>query len=85
MEGIETTRPLWMLWWFFPFEGWFGIGSVAVGLAALFGLIYLVPFPDRSPRRRWHERPVAMGVAAVLLLALIAISVYVWINNPHGH
>lgn len=85
VEGIETTRPLWMFWWFFPFEGWFGIGSVAVGLAVVFGLIYLVPFLDRSPRRRWQERPVAMGVAAAVLLVLVAISVYVWINNPHGH
>jgi quinol-cytochrome oxidoreductase complex cytochrome b subunit len=85
VEGIETTRPLWMFWWFFPFEEWFGIGSVAVGLAMVFGLLYLVPFLDRSPRRRWQERPVTMAVAAVVVLILVAISVYVWINNPNGH
>ncbi|GAA2560562.1 cytochrome bc complex cytochrome b subunit [Pseudonocardia hydrocarbonoxydans] len=85
VEGIETTRPLWMFWWFFPFEQWFGVPSVAAAIAALFGLIFLVPFLDRSPRRRWQERKVSMTIAAVLFVLLVAISVYVWINNPFGH
>jgi quinol-cytochrome oxidoreductase complex cytochrome b subunit len=85
VEGIETTRPLWMFWWFFPFEKWFGTASVGMSIAGLFGLIFLVPFLDRSPRRRWQERKVSMGIAAGLLLTLAAISVNVWINNPHGH
>lgn len=85
VEGIETTRPLWMFWWFFPFEQWFGISSVGIAIAAIFGLIILVPLLDRSPRRRWQERKVAIGIATLLVLILVAISVYVWINNPNGH
>ena len=85
VEGIEATRPLWMFWWFFPFEKWFGVASVGIAIAAVFGLIFLVPFIDRSTRRRWQERKVSMGIAVGLLLALVAVSINVWINNPHGH
>ncbi len=85
VEGIEATRPLWMFWWFFPLERWFGVPSVGAAIAVVFGLIFLVPFLDRSRRRRWQDRKVAMGVAAGLLLVLLAISINVWINNPRGH
>jgi len=85
VEGIETTRPIWMFWWFFPFEQWFGVPSVGLAIAAVFGLIFLVPFIDRSPRRRWQERKVSMVIAAVILLLMAAVTVYVWINNPNGH
>ena len=85
VEGIETTRPMWMFWWFFPFEQWFGIASVGVAIAVVFGLIFAVPFLDRGPRRRWQDRKVAMSVAIVVLLVLIAISINVWINNAMGH
>ena len=85
VEGIEITRPLWMFWWFFPFEQWFGVPSVGIAIAALFGLIFLVPFLDRGPRRRWQERKVSMSILGVIFLVLLAISINVWINNARGH
>ncbi|GGN84905.1 hypothetical protein GCM10011579_075390 [Streptomyces albiflavescens] len=85
VEGIEITRPLWMFWWFFPMEEWFGVASIAYVIVAVFGLIFLVPFLDRSPHRLWRERKGAMAAAAVLLLGLIAVTVEVWVNNPKGH
>lgn len=85
VEGIEVTRPLWFFWWFFPFEEWFGVASVGIVMAVVFGLLYLVPFLDRSPRRHWRDRKISMGVVLVILLALAAISINVWINNPRGH
>ncbi|MBN0043065.1 cytochrome bc complex cytochrome b subunit [Streptomyces actuosus] len=85
VDGIEITRPLWMFWWFFPLEEWFGVASIAYVIAGVFGLIFLVPFLDRSPRRLWRERKIAMTCAAVLLLALVAVTVEVWVNNPKGH
>ena len=39
VEGIETTRPMWMFWWFFPFEKWFGVASVGFFIALVFGLL----------------------------------------------
>lgn len=85
VEGIEVTRPPWMFWWFFPMEEWFGVGSVGVALAGVFVLLFLVPFLDRSTERRWNKRPWATGVAVVLLLAIAALTVKVWIFNPKGH
>ncbi|TQK45147.1 ubiquinol-cytochrome c reductase cytochrome b subunit [Streptomyces sp. SLBN-118] len=85
VDGIEITRPLWMFWWFFPMEEWFGVASIGWVILGVFGLTFLVPFLDRSPRRRWRERKVTVGVAVVLLLALAAITIQVWIANPKGH
>jgi len=45
---------------------------------ASFGLVFLVPFLDRSPKRRWRERKVALSAAVVLLLALAATTIQVW-------
>ncbi|WP_063786047.1 hypothetical protein [Streptomyces sp. MMG1533] len=63
-------------------EEWFGVASIAWVIAGVFGLIFLVPFLDRSPKRRWRERKIALGAAAVLLLALAAITIEVWIATP---
>nr|WP_152332210.1 hypothetical protein [Micromonospora purpureochromogenes] len=61
------------------------MASIAYVGGGLFVLLFLVPFLDRSPRRRWRERPRATGAAVVLLLALAAVTVKVWIFNPRGH
>lgn len=54
-------------------------------VATVFGLILLVPFLDRGPRRRWRERTISMAVTAVLLMGLTAVTVEVWVNNPKGY
>ena len=63
----------------------FILRRLLVTIPVLFGLIFLVPFIDRSPRRRWQERKVSMGIALVIFIALAAISVNVWIYNAKGH
>lgn len=85
VEGIETTRPLWMFWWFFPFERWFGVASVGIVMGVVFTLLVLVPFLDRGPRRSWRDRKVAVTGLALIAVGTLAISVYVWINNARGH
>lgn len=85
VEGIETTRPMWMFWWFFPFELWFGVASVGLFIALVFGLLYAVPFIDRSEKRRWQDRKLAVGIALVIFAIMLVISIYVWINNANGH
>ncbi|NMR19396.1 cytochrome bc complex cytochrome b subunit [Cellulomonas fimi] len=84
VEGIEVTRPMWMFWWFFPFEGWFGVASVGVIMAVVFGLLFLVPFLDRGPKRRWRDRKVAVTVLALIAVGMLVISVYVWTGGG-GH
>ncbi|WP_088313027.1 cytochrome b N-terminal domain-containing protein [Kineosporia sp. R_H_3] len=85
VEGVETTRPLWLFWWFFPLEQWFGVPSVGLAIAGVFLLVFAVPFLDRSAKRRLRERLWSLGVAAVVLVTLLAVTVNVWINNPRGH
>jgi len=74
VEGIEITRPGWMFWWLFTLENWWGVDAILWGTAALFVLLLAVPFVDRGSERRWRKRPVALGVAAAVLLAIIAFS-----------
>lgn len=85
VDGIETTRPLWLFWWFFPLEQWFGVPSVGIAIASVFLLLAAVPFLDRSGNRHWRDRKLAMSSAGVLLLTLASITLYVWANNPRGH
>lgn len=85
VDGVEVTRPMWMFWWFFPFERWFGVASIAYVIAGVFALLFLVPFLDRSPRRRWRQRPWATAGAVLLLLAMAAVTIQVWILYPKGH
>ena len=85
VEGVETTRPLWMFWWFFPFEQWFGVPSVGLAIAGVFALIFAVPLLDRSTHRPLRRRKAALATALVVLLALVAVTVNVWLNNPRGH
>lgn len=85
VEGIETTRPLWFFWWFFPFEVWFGVASVGAAIGVVFLLLFAVPFLDRSPARHWRQRKLYMATAGAVLLFLATVTLYVWANNPKGH
>lgn len=69
----------------FPFERWFGVASVGLFIALVFGLLYAVPFLDRSERRRWQDRKIIIGVALAIVAIMLAISIWVWINNANGH
>ncbi len=74
VEGIEVTRPLWMFWWLFTIENWWGVEAILWGALALFALLVAVPFVDRRGERRWRKRPVALGMAAAVLLAMIVLT-----------
>jgi len=74
VEGIEITRPLWMFWWLFTIENWWGVKSILWGSIALFVLLLALPFVDRGSERRWRKRPVALGIAGAVLLAIIVLT-----------
>ena len=76
VEGIEVTRPLWMFWWLFTLEDWWGVDAILWATIALFALLVAVPFIDRRSERRWRKRPVALGLAAAVLVA-IAVLTYI--------
>lgn len=85
VEGIEVTRPPWIFWWMFALENWFGLSAILWGGAVLFGLLALVPFIDRSPRRYWRDRKLAIGLAGLVLLALVVLSLIMWGTPPASH
>jgi len=85
VAGIEVTRPPWPFWWMFTLENWIGLSGILWGGGALFLLLILVPFVDRNDRRHWRSRPVAMTLAAIVLLAMIVLSILAVTTTPAQH
>ncbi|WP_454852327.1 cytochrome b N-terminal domain-containing protein [Promicromonospora soli] len=85
VEGIEVTRPPWMYWWMFTLENWIGLSGILWGGGVLFVLLVAVPFIDRRPERHWRKRPVAMAVAALVVIAIIVLTVLEAVTTPAEH
>jgi len=85
VAGIEVTKPLWVYWWMFTLEDWFGLPAILWGAGVLFGLLVLLPFIDRRPARYWRARPVAMTLGAAVLIALIVLTVLMLFTTPAAH
>ena len=85
VEGIEVTKPPWMYWWMFTLENWIGLSGILWGAVVLFALLVAVPFIDRNPRRYWRQRPIAIGLGALVLAALIVFSILEAITTPAEH
>lgn len=74
VEGIEVTRPLWMFWWLFTLENWWGVKAILWATIAVFALLLAVPLIDRRAERRWRKRPAAIAITAAVLLAIVILS-----------
>ncbi len=85
VEGIEVTRPPWLYWWMFTLENWVGLAGILWGAAILFALLIALPFLDRNPRRYWKQRPIAMSIGALVLIALIVLTVLEAVTSPAQH
>lgn len=85
VAGIEVTKPMWVFWWMFTLENWFGLTGIVWGAALLFGVLAAVPFVDRNPARSWRARPIAMALAAAVLLAIVVLSVLMAFTTPAAH
>ncbi|HEY3033172.1 MAG TPA: cytochrome b N-terminal domain-containing protein [Streptosporangiaceae bacterium] len=85
VAGIEVTKPLWVYWWMFTLEDWFGLPAILWGAGVLFGLLVLLPFIDRRPARSWRARPVAMILGAAVLIAFIVLTVLMVFTTPAAH
>ncbi|TFD81114.1 cytochrome bc complex cytochrome b subunit [Cryobacterium psychrophilum] len=85
VAGIEVTKPLWMFWWPFTLENWFGLPAIGWGEAVFFLLLVILPFVDRSPHRWWRHRPVAMTIGAIVALALIALTILMLVMPAQQH
>jgi len=85
VEGIEVTRPPWLYWWMFTLENWLGLSGILWGAVTLFALLVAVPFIDRNPRRYWRQRPIAVSIGVLVVLALIVLTVLEAVTTPGQH
>ena len=85
VEGIEVTRPPWMYWWMFSLQNWVGLSGILWGGIILFALLIALPFVDRNSRRYWRQRPLAIGIGALVLAAIIILTVLGAITTPAQH
>jgi len=85
VAGIEVTKPIWVFWWMFTLENWVGLKGILWGGAVLFGLLFALPFIDRNPKRYWRARPVAMTFGALILIAIIVLTVMMAYTSPAAH
>lgn len=85
VAGIEVTRPPWMFWWLFTLENWFGLPAIVWGSVILFAVLVAVPFVDRNPDRHWQRRPIALGLAALILVLLTVLTLLVTVSSPAEH
>lgn len=83
--GIEVTKPPWNFWWVFTLENWIGLPGIMYGTAALFVLLVILPFVDRNPARHWRQRPVAMTIAFLVLLAIATLTILMAFTTTKTH
>lgn len=72
---IEVTKPPFLFYWLYPFENWFGVSGILYAGLIVFGLLALVPFLDVSPWRAPRHRRLPLVLGALLVVALIGLSV----------
>jgi quinol-cytochrome oxidoreductase complex cytochrome b subunit len=85
VEGIEVTKPPWPFWWLYTLENWFGLPAIGWGVGVLFALLVLPPFLDRSPRRSWRDRPVAIALTVLVIVALVVLTVLINVITAEEH
>lgn len=73
--SLEVTKPAFVFYWLYPFEDWFGVKGILYAAIGLFAILVLVPFIDRRPARALRARATVTAVAALVLLAVIALTV----------
>src|SRR6266498_464402 len=85
VEGIEVTKPPWLYWWMFTLENWIGLSGIVWGAGVLFALLVAVPFIDRNPHRYWKDRPIAIGLGALVVAFLIVLSILEAVTTAAEH
>lgn len=83
--GQEITKPPWMFYWLYAFEDPFGVKGILYGAILFFGLLVLVPFVDRSTWRSPRRRRSMIAAGVIVVLAMIALSIYVWLSPTKSH
>jgi ubiquinol-cytochrome c reductase cytochrome b subunit len=85
VEGIEITKPPWYFLWLYPFENWFGLKALVVLPGLLVAGLAAIPFLDRGPERDPRRRRPWIALAALVLVAWAALTVYAFLSVPVSH
>jgi ubiquinol-cytochrome c reductase cytochrome b subunit len=84
---LHATAPWYFLWLqgLIKLPDFFGgivEGKLVYGLilpGIFFTILFALPYLDRNPSRRWQDRKLALGIAAVVILALAVLT---WMGSP---
>jgi ubiquinol-cytochrome c reductase cytochrome b subunit len=82
---LEITKPPFVFWWVYPWENVFGVRGILYAAIGFFGLLAVVPFVDQTPLRSLRRRPILAAAGVVLLLAILALSVYTGVAPTAKH
>ncbi len=82
---MEVTKPPFVFYVFYAFENFVGIKGILYSSIGLFGLLAVFPFLDRTPLRRLRKRPVALVLGSILLVGMVALSIYVAVSGTGKH
>jgi quinol-cytochrome oxidoreductase complex cytochrome b subunit len=82
---LEVTKPAWVFYWLYAFEGPLGVRGILYAAVIFFGLLLLVPFVDFTPWRSPARRRAMLAVAALVVVAVAALSLYVWLTPTQEH
>ena len=83
--SMEVTKPPFFFYWLYAFEDWFGVRAILYGGLAFFAALFVVPFVDRTPWRGLGHRRVIALIGALVLVALVALSLYVFFTPVTEH
>lgn len=71
---LDTMAPWYFLW----LQGMLKLGDKTImGIilpTIIFGVLFLVPYLDRNPHRRFFRRPIAVGIGVLTVMALAVLS-----------
>ena len=85
VEGIEVTKPAWPLLWVYPIEDWVGVAGILWATLAIFVLLLVVPFVDRSEERAPRKRLWIVIPAIVVVTTILGLIVFAAVQPVSSH
>lgn len=85
VDGIEITKPPWYFLWLYPWEDWMGLKALYIIPAIFVTGLLAIPFLDRSEERDPRRRLFWMALGALVILALLGLTIYGKVTVPVRH
>ncbi len=85
VAGIEVTKPPFMFWWLYAAEDFLGIKGLLIIPIVFFLMLAVVPFLDHGRFRAMRRRRAILGLGVVVILVLVALSLFTAFTPPVAH